>query len=495
MRITQNMLYGSAINNIQNTLERIQEVKEKDASQKRINRPSDDPSGYAQSRRLNSILSKLQEYSSNIGVAKSWLKQADSTLLQASTVMTGIRELAGQAATGTVTDQNRRQIAQKVRAYFDELLALSNTSVSGNYLFAGQKTGGPAFKPCLNATVADAALPKDCVAKVEGDSKASVLVQFTSSGTVGTDPVACRYSVDGGATWSNATLPAGGNVLALGGVSVTLKPGAQLVQCAAGATSLVVRPSAVYAGDGQDGAAVRAYGSGQVKASADGVFSLNVTVRMDSNASLPGPYAYSYSTDGGLTWSSGHVASGARIPVPGGHLNLGSGAGHTLAAGDQFTIVPHTADIRVNIAPNSEIVINNVGKDIFGGLHQPPGASNASAAFPGQPGLNIFETVGRLIGCLESNDRKGIADCLDSLKSSQAHLETALAGVGSRENRLDIAQNTVDLLRDNAEERLSVVEDADLSQLLIDAGRYQYAYESVLSTSSKIMRMSLLNYL
>lgn len=497
MRISQNMLYSSSIGYMNGSLSKLAEANEQNASQKRINRPSDDPSGYAEARGIDSIIKGLDQYSDNIGVARTWLSQADSTLLEASTLMTSIKELAEQASTGTLSDENRKQIAAQVRGYFEELVSLSNTSVTGKSLFAGQKTGGAAFTQTLFASVSDKTLTQDAVVKVQGGSATSVLVQFTGSGDVGgTQDIGYRYSTDAGVTWTTKTLTAGDDTLDLGGCSVTLKTGSHLTETGSGAgTSLVVRPSALYMGDDQDGATVRSYGSGQVSAAADGVFSVNVSVRLDSNASLPGPYVYSYSTDGGLSWVGGNVASGAKLPVPGGFLELSSGAGNTLAAGDQFTIVPNTADISVNISPSGGIVINNVGKDIFGGLYQQAGASNASPVFGAGSDINIFETVGELVGFLETNNMDGVADCLEKLTTAQEHLESCAANVGARENRLDFAENTIEVLRDNADTRLSSVEDADLSQLLLDLAKYQYAYQSVLSSSSKIMSMSLLDYI
>ncbi len=497
MRISQNMIYSSSIRYMNNSLSKLAEANEENSSQKRINRPSDDPSGYAEARGLDSIIKNFDQNSANIGTARAWLSQADSTLVEASTLMTSIKELATQASTGTLTDENRKQIAVQVRGYFEQMIALADTSVSGKSLFAGQKTGTPAFTQTLFASVSDETLTQDAVAKVQGASSGSVLVQFTGSGDVGgTQDIGYRYSSDAGTTWTTKTLAAGEDTLDLGGCSVTLKAGSHITQTdGESGTSLLVRPSAVYQGDDQDGAVVRSYGSGQVKASADGVFTLNVSVRLDSNASLPGPYTYSFSTDGGLNWTAGNVASGASLPVPGGFLVLASGAGNTLAAGDQFTIVPNMADISVSISPSGSVVINDVGKDIFGGLYQSVGASNASPVFGAGASQNIFETVGELIGYLETNNMDGVGDSLDKLTSAQEHLESCAADVGARENRLDFAENTLAVLRDNATARLSTVEDADLSQLLLDLSKYQYSYQSVLSTSSKIMGMSLLNYI
>jgi flagellar hook-associated protein 3 FlgL len=472
-------------------------AQEQNASQKKINRPSDDPAGYAEARNLDTIIKTLDQYSDNINVAKSWLNQADSTLLEVSTAMTSIRELAEQAATGTLSAENRQEIATQVRALFSQVLSLANTTVSGNSIFAGQKTDGAAFTEVLYATVEDSTLTQDAVVSVGGGSNTSVLVQFSNSGTIGgTANIAYSYSSDGGTTWTAGTLAAGSTTLDLGGCSVTLRSGSVVTATGTGGgTSLTMRPSAMYLGDDQDGATVRKYGAALVNATADGEFSGNVTVRIASNASLPGPISYSYSLDGGMNWVGGNVASNSRLLVPGGYLVLASNGGSALTSGDQFTIVPNTADIKVGISPSGSVVINSVGKDVFGGLYKATGASNASVVFGAGSAKNIFETMGSLIGHLETNDMDGVGDDLESLTTAQAYLETCTASVGARENRLDFAENTISILRDNAETNLSAVEDADITQLLIDLSKYQYTYQSVLASSTKIMGMSLLDYI
>lgn len=497
MRISQNMIYSSSIQYMNSALTQLAKAQEENSTQKKINRPSDDPAGYAEARKLNTIVKTLDQYSDNISTAKSWLNQADSTLVEASTVMTSIKGLATQASTGTLSAANRQQIATQVRDLFSEMLSLANTSVSGNSIFAGQKTDGAAFTQVLSATVKDSSLTQDAVVSVSGASDSSVLVHFSNSGTIGgAADIAYAYSSDGGSTWTSGTLAAGSSTLTLGGCSVTLKNGSAVTATGGGSgTSLTLRPSALYLGDDQDGATVRQYGASPVSASAEGAFTGNVTVRIASNASLPGPISYSYSLDGGMNWVSGNVSSNARLPVPGGFLTLASNGGNTLAAGDQFTIVPDTAKIMVNISPTGSVAINNVGKDVFGGLYKAAGASNASVVFASNAAQNVFETIGSLIGHLETNDMDGVADDLQNLATAQAHLENAAASVGARENRLDFASNTISVLRDNTETSLSAVEDVDVTQALIELSKYQYAYQSVLASSSKIMGMSLLNYI
>ena len=63
------------------------------------------------------------------------------------------------------------------------------------------------------------------------------------------------------------------------------------------------------------------------------------------------------------------------------------------------------------------------------------------------------------------------------------------------ENRLDMAADVLSFQKIDQQERLSYVEDIDLTELLTKLTRQQIAYQTVLQSSSMIMNMSLANYI
>ena len=254
----------------------------------------------------------------------------------------------------------------------------------------------------------------------------------------------------------------------------------------------MVRPAAYYLGDDADGADVSQYGSSSVTSEAAGVFSSNVVVRMDAGGDLTtDTIEYSYSTDGGATWVEGNTATDGVFTVPGGTLRLSPDGGSTVDAGEQFVITPHAADISVRISDSGSVVVNNVGKDIFGGMYQASGDDNAEAV----GGANLFETVGELIGALETNDQEAIGDCLDKLEEAHALVTAAAADVGARENRLDAAETALGIREFNESSYMSDLEDVDMISLSTELEAAQAIYLSVVETSTNIMQLSLLNYL
>jgi flagellar hook-associated protein 3 FlgL len=129
-------------------------------------------------------------------MAEGGRTRADATMTAVRPGATSIKELAEQAATGTLTDDNREQISYELRELFEQLISLANTTYSGSSIFAGQKTDSAAFAEGLWMTTNDDTL-SDVSFSISGDTESTALVQFSESGALSTQP-AFRYSTDGG---------------------------------------------------------------------------------------------------------------------------------------------------------------------------------------------------------------------------------------------------------------------------------------------------------
>lgn len=494
MRITNSMIYDSVIRNTGNALERYYALSEQNSSMRLVNRPSDDANGTGQVLGLRDSLRALTQYQENIDTATAWLSAADSALQQVSDLVTHISELAEQGATETLSAEERILVAQSVREDFEELLGLANSEYAGQSLFAGQRTDSDAYGMVLSADTYGTTLSAASVLAVSGDSEMSVLVEFTGSGTVGgTEDIGYRYSTDGGSTWTEAVLAAGETTFDMGSCSVALASGASLTaKTDTDGDWLVLRPAAVYLGNGNDGALVSHTGSGEVDAAASGTFTTSVLVRIDSAGTASNATTYSFSTDNGASWTTGNSADSWVFDIPGGSLALTAAAsGASLSVGEQFTVTPYDADIDLAISPTSSVTVNSVGKDVFGGLYQAPGETSATAT--ADP--NLLESVGRLIGALETNDTDVIGECLADIRSALATVEKAAASIGARESRLEYAAAAMTTQADNASSAASDIEDADITFLMVKLEAAETVYKSVVETSTNIMALSLVNYL
>ena len=496
MRVSMNQIYGSVVRKTNSAMAEIMRLTDQNSAQKRILRPSDDPLGWALAMNTRTTLGRVEQYEENVSTAESWLSLADDVLGQCETLVTHIQELAEQAATGTLSEEQRDLVAAETREFFEQLIAQANSEYAGQHIFAGTRTDSEAYVMGLAATVTDETLDDSLVLSITGAASETALIEFQSGGVVGTDALTYRYSLDGGETWTDATLAAGDTEIDLGACTVQLNTG-QTVSAPASdddmGTLVMVRPAAVYQGNGVEPALVSNLGGDPVTATVDGTFTTKTLVRIDADTTLAGTIEYSYSLDQGRTWSTGHTASGASLPIPGGFLDLASNGGSTLSASSQFAVTPDNAEISLDIGPgNDSVTINMTGDVLFGGRYE-DAAGNEYAL--GDEEDNLLEAVGRLIGCMEANDTDGIGECIELLNTAHEHLATRHSALGGRENRVTQASATVGLVSTAATQRLSDIEDADLTQLMTDLARAETIYSAVLETSSQIMGMSLLNYI
>lgn len=529
IRVSQQMLFTNYVSNMNSSLSQYMDLNMQAASQKRINKGSDDPAGIYQVYNHRDVLSSIDQYRSNIGTAQGWLKQADDTILQMNTIVTRLKELAEQGSTGHLTDANREQISYEVREMYNQLITLANQRFEGKSIFAGHKTEESAFEAAMWMRGNDNTDLSNVDFKVEGDAPKTVVIQMLGSPapSVSGDPVTLangtrfRYSVDGGKTFTDNTVTMSGSdfLLDMGGVRVTVadptlaippQPPHTFTAVAENDTNdtsgswMWVYPTARYMGDDKDAIEVDEFGAGGITGGASGVFSKNTLVRVDDYNGLD-TITYSYSTDGGSTWKQNNTAPAqttdttALLTVPGGTLTLTmpTDVGTDLAGpfGQQFSIRPRTADISVDISQNESVVINGIGKDIFGGIYQDPSDATPSLVFGNDRDKNLFDTVGRLLSSLETNNQDGCQDALEHLRTASEHLLNQVASYAGRENRLVVAKSVLTNLEYNEEERLSAVEDVDVTELMTKLAQQQIGYEAVLKSSSSIMKMSLMNFI
>jgi len=496
MRVSTNQIFNMSLGNLNSAMSRMAEASMRNSAQKRVLVPSDDPAAMGGIINCRSFGLETKQFIKNIKTASSWLSLADGVLQQTSTDIGRIKVLAEQAATGTLTAEQRRSIGKNLRGILGNLLNKSNTEFGGKSIFAGHKLEQNAYEQTLHATTTDPNLPADSVVAVKGASETSIDVRFTSGGTVGTDSITYKYSSDGGKTWKNGTLAPGNSKLDLGPASMDLKTGTAVTEHTdKGGTRLIVRPALEYKGDDNDDLNVIKYGTTQVDTKADGKFYSDVLVRIDKNGDVnTPPITYSYSLDNGNSWVQSNVSADTRIEVPGGSLTLSPGAGSTVSKGDQFVIRPNTADLRLDISQSRSIRVNNVGKEIFGGIYTKPGETNPAPS-PDDKNSNLFETLGRLIGFVETNDKNGIGDCVAELKKVHEHVEMKAAEIGARMNRAASAEKLAEIRKDNNTELLSRLEDADLGELLSELNQSKLIYEAVARSSRMISEMSILSFM
>ena len=556
IRVTQHTMYNNMVGSMQKNLGGYMESVEQGSSQKKINRPSDDPAGTYRVLTTRVDISNTAQYKENVDTAKGWLNLADDILSkQTATVLTDLKALAEQASTGTYTAEQRQIMADQARQYFGQLLNLANTEYEGKSIFGGHRYDVNAFEEGLAATSWDETWdamiangnPDGDKITIEGASKTTVLLEFVTepagetvnladfNNPANPPKLSYRWSNDSGANWHTEEItglnadgklelrPAGSGVVItvptqfgkLNKETGELEYADALVQGKTGdvsgannGTMLYIRPGAFYQGDDKDPPVdITVMGSKNLTkdaVSAEGSFGKNVLVRIDGQEpKVNGKFSdfdpdsgedfyWSYSTDGGSNWvtTRGNAgnADNIKLPIPGGYMDINvKDLNNNIEAGTQIMVHPSRADLDYEIMKDTYLSVNSVGKDVFGGYYE------------GKPSLagdnNLFEVVGAFIGYLEGNNQEGCQRTLAALTTAEQQILGEATRIGGMENRLELASDVLSFQTIDQQERLSYVEDIDLTELLTRLTRQQLTYQTVLQSSSMIMQLSLANYI
>lgn len=125
----------SRMGSLQSTISRLEAQI---ASGKRILDPADDPLGSSRVADLQRSIDNNQQFIRNMDAVTTQLSLADSAVESMSNQMVRAKELAIQAANGTLTDADRKNISTELGQILDQMVSLANTrDASGNYLFSG----------------------------------------------------------------------------------------------------------------------------------------------------------------------------------------------------------------------------------------------------------------------------------------------------------------------------------------------------------------------
>lgn len=144
MRITTKMMQSTSLNNL-NTNKALQEkLTTQLSTMKKITRPSDDPVIAIRALKLNSSLSKIdQYYEKNTEDAESWLKLTESAIKTTNEILTDMRSYIVQAANGPLEEKDRKAIIENLSNFEKEIYATGNADSAGRSIFTGYRTDLP----------------------------------------------------------------------------------------------------------------------------------------------------------------------------------------------------------------------------------------------------------------------------------------------------------------------------------------------------------------
>jgi flagellar hook-associated protein 3 FlgL len=108
---------------------------------------------------------------------------------------------------------------------------------------------------------------------------------------------------------------------------------------------------------------------------------------------------------------------------------------------------------------------------------------------------SLFSALVDLKGSLEGNDVEGIGSCLDSLDTDFDTVNSKISEIGGREIRLDTKEKIITDLDLRYTENRAEVEELDITEAITKLQATQLAYQAALSSSAKVMQLSLVDFM
>lgn len=227
MRVTENMRFNANVGNLFRNQAIYNDLTEKIASQKKVNRASDDPLSATKIITIRQNKAAIEQYMKNIDSCNTWISATESTLSGAYKLLNTAN---GIAIEGLGADAESREIAaNNIQAIIDSMRSLANTKWGDRYLFSGSREGVEPFSATPSAATIE---PAQAAANNQftgtatsggaytSSANKTYAVKITEEGVLG----AAKYqiSTDGGKSWGGETLSDGSGVVDLGdGVTLT----------------------------------------------------------------------------------------------------------------------------------------------------------------------------------------------------------------------------------------------------------------------------------
>jgi len=208
MRITNNLIFDQFRRNLQLSAENMLRSQEVMATQKKINRVSDDPLAAGLAQDARSRITATDQYVRNLGRAQSDANLTDTFLSQCEDLLSRAKELmVSQANTATATSSTREAVAIELVSLRSQLLAIANSRIGANYAFAGTADGQMPFTPMSAAAAPPSYAGRASATTQILDEKAvtgdAYRITFTAPGTYDVTDVTKGVTLASGAAYAS----------------------------------------------------------------------------------------------------------------------------------------------------------------------------------------------------------------------------------------------------------------------------------------------------
>jgi flagellar hook-associated protein 3 FlgL len=468
IRITQGMMFARARRDVQSGLFRYTQLQEQIATQRRVNRPSDDPAAALQILPLRSDLANLQQLSDNVSLARESLNTSTASLEDASALMQRARELTTQAANGTLSASDRQSIGAEVEQLLSQLVGIGNSRRGDRFLFGGTSTGDAPFEMVTDA----------------GGTRVLYRGNRESLSVDVAPGVSTELNVPGDDIFQARSRSATTFTPAFGSAATGAVSGGP------GDTGIgFAKLQVTFAGLGTGTPGTVTAGAGATTAL--GPLAYTFTTGPDTLSIAGGPAVPIPVTDGAFATADGRTISLTVTGVPAttsgtmiANANLSTDGGATQTLVDQF------AD------QSRDVTNSNDGSVLYVDVRNITRTGSEDVKYGGT--FDAFTTLITLRGLL-ANDaglpdgtvRDRIAQMIGEVDGAHDAVLDGLRELGFRSSSMDMLKNRVEGLRVSRTESLSRVQDTDIADAILELQQQDISYQAALQISARVIQTSL----
>jgi len=458
-------------------------LQEQIASGLRVIRASDDPASAYRILQMRCQGRSMELYRQNLDRVYQDLEQAHQFLTQISLAVADARESLSQIATSTYGDAHRQILAEEIDSLLQQAVMWANSQHGGRYLFSGATVNTRPYE-------------------VEYSDGRMVAVRYRGSQQELPAPVGPGVSYSGVLVGENIFQGHDRQTPVFLG-NTGAQPGAGTSSVCGGVWLTITHETTTYEDGGSTGIA-----PGTSSASGDTIIGDSHSLIIDADAKtiqLDDGQVVSYDlteiNQGNLLLEN---ADGDVVYVDVSNLDagltgtvtVGITATGTLSVDDGASTVALTdfsaTNLAVEEAGTGRVLFVNATGITRAGVEpvRVPGTFDVFNAL-----INIRDVLRNVRQLPEAEQTALIDEALSTLDEIHGVLTQEMTTAGARLEALDRLGASLEDLQLAAEQETAILADADVVTVAAELARVQTFYEMTLATASKLLNLSLLDYI
>jgi len=504
MRVTSQTQQRNALNNIFRITENMFNAQKEITSGKKIQKPSDDPSGMRDTLALRTNIKQIKQFDRNINSNQLFLSRGESALDSIGVSLSRAKELSMVELGGLSTSETRGYAKTELDNIISKVLQDANTKVKNMYIFSGTKVNTTPFEVSASGAVYKGN-SDNLMVQIEEDI--NVKVNIPGSEVLGTD---LNPDLN---TSTNVSDLNGGTGITAGSFSITDRAGTSGTVTITSSMTLANVITAIGNVSSNLTASINSSGNGITIRDTSSVITNSLTVSeidggttalslgivgtkdgniegMDLNAALSTSTLISELNGGdGLTLGDINVINGAASSAV--SLSSATTIAEVInlinaAASGTVTASIDSAGTSLQVVSNNSstiAVVNNVGTD-----------TTAEELGIGG-GRNVINTLFKLKQAMEYDDTFAILGSLANLDSGLETINGSRAIYGAVARRIMSTEATHQQNIVNQKDQISNIEGADQVEASSEFSAMEAALQASLSSTARIIQPSLLDFL